>query len=307
MRVQNNGKNRGNGVNKYMAFQVSIDDVRKRLPVRRADANKGSHGRVLVIGGSSNFIGAAALAGIAAYRVGAGLVTLCVPDDIKPIVAGMCPEATFLHFEAAECHALDNVKAVVLGPGMSQSDSARKLLTEYMREPLQTPHVLDADALNMLAPMDAPQLPNGTVLTPHLGEMSRLTGQSLSELQANRLLHATYYAQMWGCILVLKGAETIIAAPSTTPAILPFANPALAVAGTGDVLSGCIGGLLAQGLAPIDAAICGAYVHGSAGQMWSDQYGDAGLLASDILMLLPTVLKLIKTSMITSETRGLLR
>ena len=290
-----------------MAFQVSINDVRKRLPVRRVDANKGTHGRVLVIGGSSNFMGAPALSALAAYRVGAGLVTLCVPGDIKAIVAGMCPEATFLPFDPAECHAQDNVKAVVIGPGMGQSDAARRMLLDYLHEPLIAPHVIDADALNMLAPMDAPRLPAGTVLTPHVGEMSRLSGQSISELQANRVMHSTYYAQMWGCILVLKGAETIIAAPSTTPAILPFANPALAVAGTGDVLTGCIAGLLAQGLAPIDAAMCGAYLHGGAGQMWREQYGDAGLLASDLLMLLPSIIKVIRTTGVSSESRALLR
>lgn len=290
-----------------MAYQVSINDVRKRLPVRRADANKGTFGRVLVIGGSSNYIGAPALAGIAAYRVGAGLVTLCVPSDVKPIVAGLCPEATFLPFEAVECHAQDNISAVVIGPGLGQSDAARRMLTEYLAEPLNAPHVIDADALNLLSPMDAPRLPAGTVLTPHPGEMSRLSGQSVSELQANRVLHATYYAQMWSCILLMKGAETIIAAPSTTPAILPFANAALAVAGTGDILAGCIGGLLSQGLAPIDAALCGSYVHGSAGQMWREQYGDAGLLASDLLLLLPSILTAIKSSAASSENRALLR
>ena len=290
-----------------MAYQVSINDVRKRLPVRRADANKGTHGRVLVIGGSSNFIGAPALTGIAAYRVGAGLVTLCVPADVKPIVAGMCPEVTFLPFEAVECQAQENVKAVVIGPGMGQSDAARRMLTEYLNDPLPAPHIIDADALNLLSPMDAPRLPAGTVLTPHPGEMSRMSGQSVSELQANRVLHATYYAQMWNCILLLKGAETIIAAPATTPAILPFANAALAVAGTGDVLAGCIGGLLSQGLAPIDAAMCGAYLHGSAGQMWREQYGDAGLLASDLLMLLPSILNVVKQAAFSSETRAQLR
>jgi NAD(P)H-hydrate epimerase len=273
-------------------IEVDAAWVRPRLPVRTPDSNKGTYGRVLVIGGSDNYIGAPALSALAAYRVGAGLVTLCVPHAIKSIVAQSCREATFISFDVAEVATLTGVKAVVIGPGLGQSTSARAFHQAYFAAPLDVPHVIDADALNLLAPLaeHASQLPKQVVITPHPGEMSRLTQRSTADIQANRAQIAHEHARQWGCVVLLKGAGTLVAAPDEDTAQLPFANPAMAVAGTGDVLAGAIGGLLAQGLAPFDAAICGAFVHGTAGDHWRLAHGDAGLLASDLLDLLPDVL-----------------
>ena len=270
--------------------------VQPRLPRRLPDSNKGTYGRVLVIGGSENYIGAPALAALAAYRAGAGLVTLCVPAVVKPIAAQLCPEATFLPFEVSEVAALRSVQAVVLGPGMGQSKAASQFHRAYLSAPLDAPHLIDADALNLLAPLDAhkAQLPAQTIITPHPGEMSRLTERTTKDVQADRVGIATRSAAAWGCVVLLKGAGTIVAAPNAesngTPAQLAFANPAMAVAGMGDVLSGVIGGLLAQGLTPFDAAVCGAFLHGAAGDRWRQTNGDAGLLASDLLVYLPRVL-----------------
>ncbi len=279
-----------------MAHQLTPTDVRTRLPVRRLDANKGTHGRVLIIGGSVNYIGAPAMAALAAYRVGAGLVTLAVPDEIKPIVANLCPEATFLARDLDALQAEKNISAVVFGPGLGQLPDARAFFSLYIRNPLPVPHVMDADALNMLAPLLGPHLPTSTVLTPHPGEMARLTQLSVADIQANRLLHASHAAEIWDCVLLLKGANTVIAAKASEPVLLPFSNPAMAVAGTGDVLAGCIGGFLAQGISAHDAAICGAFVHGQAGEIWREQFGDAGLLASDLLTLLPGVIRSLKSA-----------
>lgn len=275
--------------------------VQPRLPIRQPDGNKGTFGRVLVIGGSENYIGAPALSALAAYRVGAGLVTLCVPEVIKPIVAQSCREATFVAFDVAEIAALLGVTAVVIGPGLGQSPAARAFHEAYFAAPLDVPHVIDADALNLLAPLSVHQarLPKHAVITPHPGEMSRLTQRSTAEVQASRLDLANDYARQWGCVVLLKGAETIVAAPDGELARLPFTNPAMAVAGTGDVLAGAIGGFLAQGLSLFKAAVCGGFVHGTAGDEWRRIHGDAGLLASDLLPMLPDVLNRVRNNAVT--------
>lgn len=270
---------------------ISAEWIRARLPIRKADSNKGTYGRVLVIGGCENYVGAPGLAALSAYRAGAGLVTLCVPDAIKPIVAMLCPEATFIRFRIEEIEASNGVSVVLVGPGLGQGDEALALLTGYLASPLKVPHVLDADALNLMMQHRATlHAPPATLITPHPGEMARLAAVTIDEVQAHREETAQRYAQSHQQVVVLKGADTVIAAPHQPCAQLSFANPALAVAGTGDVLAGAIAGLLAQGSDLFEAAVCGAYVHGLAGERWRDQHGDAGLLASDLLPLLPGVL-----------------
>jgi NAD(P)H-hydrate epimerase len=157
--------------------------------------------------------------------------------------------------------------------------------------------VLDADALNQLSSMpDWPALlPPHSILTPHPGEMARLTGLSVKDVQANRIGLALESAKRWGHIVLLKGAFSIAAFPDNRALVLPYANSALAVAGTGDVLTGCIAGMLAQGLTSEDAAICGAYLHARAGERWREQHGEAGLLAGDLLSLLPEVLSMLRS------------
>jgi NAD(P)H-hydrate epimerase len=154
--------------------------------------------------------------------------------------------------------------------------------------------VIDADALNHLSSMpDWPALlPPHSILTPHPGEMARLTGLSVKEVQANRIGLALESAQRWGHIVLLKGAFSVAAFPDHSARVLPYANSALAVAGTGDVLTGCIAGVLAQGLSAEDAAVCGACLHAKAGERWREQHGGAGLLAGDLLPLLPNVIEL---------------
>jgi NAD(P)H-hydrate epimerase len=280
---------------KTMLHPITSDWVRARLPIRKPDSNKGTHGRVLVIGGCENYIGAPAFAALAAYRVGAGLVTLCVPDVVKPIVAQLCPEATFVPFRIEEFKSLAGISVVLIGPGLGQSDEARALFTNYLAAPLPLPHVLDADALNLLAQSRSTlHAPPSAILTPHPGEMARLANTTVDAVQANREDMARAYAEKHQHVVLLKGAATLIAAPNQPTAQLSFANPALAVAGTGDVLAGAIAGLLSQGLSPFDAAACGAYLHGLAGERWRIQNGDAGLLARELLPILPAVLQHLK-------------
>ncbi len=291
--------------------------VRRRLPARRADANKGAHGQALVVGGCSDYSGAPALSAAAAYRVGAGLVTLAVPPAIQPVVAAHLREATYLTTpgsrDSLSIEALPRIRArisewitsarerhgLLVGPGMGQSEPASDflaaLLAQFESDGRPARMVLDADGLNLVAKFpDWPaRLPRSTILTPHPGEMARLTGLSVAEVQADRIGCALRYAAEWGHIVVLKGAHTVMADPNGTAVVAPFANPAMAVAGTGDVLAGAIAGLLAQGLAPFDAAVCGVYAHAKAGALWRDQQGDAGMLAGDLLPLLPAALRAI--------------
>jgi hydroxyethylthiazole kinase-like uncharacterized protein yjeF len=276
------------------------------LPERGIEANKGSSGRVLAVCGCHDFTGAPVLVSLAAYRTGAGLVELAIPDRIKTSVASHALEPIYLPLSDVDgklgpdsldpiADALPKAKALVLGPGMGHSDATVELirgLLEVLRRPSSPPAVIDADGLNALAEIPAwhEQLSN-VVLTPHPGEMSRLTGMTVSEIQQDRIGVARRFAKRWSVTLVLKGARTVVASPAGDVAINFSGGPNLATAGTGDVLTGVIGGLLAQGCTPWDAARSGAFLHGCAGDLWRAQHGDAGMLASDLLPLLPIARK----------------
>ncbi len=277
------------------------------LPPRPANSHKGTFGRLVVVAGSRSFVGAAVLACTAAYRTGAGLVTLAAPHSVYQLVATQVAEPVYLPLDetpgghaapsGAEAvrHALAESSAGVIGPGLGQSESVREFVQQVLLvEPgLPAPLVIDADALNALAQTYGwwEQLKTPAVLTPHPGELSRLLGRSVPEIEADRLGIAQKAAREWGHVVVLKGAFTVVAAPDGRTCLSPFANPALATGGTGDVLAGAIGALLAQGAAPYEAAVAGVYIHGSAGERVRKELGDAGLLASDLLPELPRVMK----------------
>jgi ADP-dependent NAD(P)H-hydrate dehydratase / NAD(P)H-hydrate epimerase len=180
---------------------------------------------------------------------------------------------------------------LLAGPGLSQRASVAQALRALLPrlKDGQTRLVLDADALNILSATDnfAALLPAGCILTPHPGEMARLTGRSVAEVQAHRLDIALAQAKAWNAVVVLKGAGTVVAAPDGRAWLAPFATAALASAGTGDVLAGAIAGLLAQGMEPGEAAACGVFLHGTAGELLRKEMGDSGVLASDVLEALP--------------------
>ena len=270
------------------------------LPKRRRDGHKGTFGWVLIAAGSARYWGAAALAGRAAYRTGAGLVALAVPGTIRPALATQLPEATYpliseqdkLGVDAAQAilAGLPTYQALLVGPGLHDARPFMKALLSGENRPALPPLVIDADGLNLLADMPGwpGRLPSSTVLTPHPGEMARLMGAPLGEVKGrDRVTLAQEKAAQWNCVVLLKGAYTVVAGPDGRCAILPFANPALATAGSGDVLSGVIVALLGQGLAPFEAAVLGGYLHAAAGQETGLQ---AGLLAGEIADLLPDVM-----------------
>lgn len=267
--------------------------VAKKLPDRPKDANKGTFGKVLVVAGSEEYPGAAYLACAAAYRIGAGLVTLTTELSVKIIVSRKLPEVTFLSFEEV-FGKISEYDVLLVGPGLGQSDLTvklvNKLCTDYSNNWYKA--VIDGDGLNILSQVGEwwKSFDGGVILTPHPGEMARLTGLTIQKIQSDRIHVAQHYAKKWNKIIVLKGANTVVASPTGGTLLSPFANPALATAGTGDVLAGILAGLVAQGLQPFDAAGAGVYIHGLAGEMISKKIGDAGILAGDLLPMVPKAL-----------------
>ncbi len=298
-------------VEEATAEYIAGEWVKSVLPERPLQANKGSFGRVLVVAGSINYIGAAYLACSGAIRVGAGLVTLATATSLQHILASKLTEVTYLPLpefhpgiisaEAAKLilQQLDQFNVLLIGCGLGQSQSVasfvRSILTGGHKQALPS-LVIDADALNILAntPKWWTRLTNDAILTPHPGEMARLAGMTVEEVQADREGVAQNLAARWHKTIVLKGAHTVIASPKGKVKISLIANPGLASAGTGDVLTGAIAGLVAQGLSLFDAAASGVYLHAEAGEMVRARLGDAGMIASDLLPELPQVIKGLK-------------
>ena len=291
---------------------ISSDWAGAVLPERPLHGNKGSFGRVLAVAGSINYTGAAYLACSGAMRVGAGLVTLATAASLQPILASKLTEATYLPLPESEpgiispgaadfIHKhLTNYNVLLLGCGLGQNEpTARFIKSLLLKSKTTLPSlVLDADALNILAeiPKWWQQLTGDAILTPHPGEMARLAGQSVGEVQEDRLGIAKRVALEWNKTIVLKGAYTIIAAPDGKSGISPIANPGLASAGTGDVLAGAIAGLAAQGLSLFDAAALGVHLHGEAGEIVKSELGDTGMIATDLLPALPLAIKNLRKS-----------
>lgn len=277
------------------------------LPPRPLDSHKGTYGHLLIVAGSRNFVGASVLAAMAAHRVGAGLVTLATPESVYPIAASKLTETIHLPLPEdtdgrVDATAAELIKerrggysalAVGCGLGLSPGTAAfmERLLLAHTDLPMP-PVVIDADGLNNLARCEAwpSRLHSSAVLTPHPGEMATLTGQSTTEVQADRLAVAGSSAAHWGQTVLLKGAHSIVASPDGRQCILPFANPALAAGGTGDVLTGLIGGLLAQGASPYWAARLGGFLHGTAGETARSSIGSAGVVATDLLRHIPSTI-----------------
>ena len=278
---------------------VEASDVAGWAPRRPADAHKRSTGVVLVIAGSRDMTGAAVLATSAAYRAGAGLVTLAAPPPVVSVARERLVEAIFLPLAETPEGAVDvsawpaveerlaSVDAVAIGPGLGRHPGTAALVRRVVAES-PVPVVLDADGLNAFAGDAGPlaDRASAAILTPHAGEFARLTGLGAGEVAADRLGHVRKAAAEWRCVVLLKGPRTLVVDPSGNARVNPTGGPALATGGTGDVLTGTIAALTARGLAPFDAAAAGAFLHGAAGDL-AAELGGEGTIASDVASLLP--------------------
>ncbi len=283
-------------------FAVLTDaDAKKLMISRKSDSNKGSFGKLVIICGSMGMIGACIMCAKGALRSGVGLVNIVVTKDIYPLIAPMLPEPVFtvLDFENLDAKkksfeklssALSSATAVVMGCGLGE------LAEKYVPLILENcvcPILLDADALNyiskhmgLLENRDYP-----IIVTPHPGEMSRLTGKEIKEIQSHRLKTAKEFSEKYGVITLLKGSGTVICSPNEGASvhINISGNAGMAKGGSGDVLAGIIGSLAAQGLSPEKAAVLGAFVHGKAGDLAAEALGKTAMLPTDLIEYLPKV------------------
>ena len=268
------------------------------VPARRADAHKGDFGRALIVGGCVGMSGAPILAAAAALRSGAGLVELAVPWSVYLPAAARLPAALVkpltetpdgtLDATADEIRAVTaSATAAAIGPGMGKTEGALRTL-RLLIDGAKTPVVYDADALNILAAkaLDMKKLRRDAVLTPHPGEMARLTGRTREDVQADRRGVAAAYAKEHGLIIVLKGAQTIVT-DGERLFINSTGSHGLARGGTGDVLSGIAAALLAQRMDPFDAAVLAVHAHGLAGDLAQERLGAMGMTAEDVVEALP--------------------
>ena len=278
-------------------MELNYEQVLKILPDRDKKAHKGDFGKILLLCGSRGFTGAAYLAAMGALRSGAGLVFLGVPESIygieavklnEPVVFPLPDEGGKLSEEAIPeiLERLPQMDAMLIGPGLGQSDGTLAVVKAVLKN-AQCPVVLDADGINVMAAHKdiLRGRTNPTVLTPHAGEFARLGGKS-----DDRVAAAEAMARELGCILLLKGHHTVITDGVTTY-INPTGNPGMAVGGSGDVLAGIITALLGQGIVPLEAAACGAWLHGAAGDTCAEEMGQYGMLPTDMLHVLPRLMK----------------
>ncbi|MFY9342179.1 MAG: NAD(P)H-hydrate dehydratase [Planctomycetota bacterium] len=253
-----------------------------RLPARASDSHKGTFGTVLVIAGSDGMLGAAILCATAALHGGAGLVQVAVPERLRPFVGVAVPCATsVVRGGRALLAAIGSASAIVVGPGLGVSAATRTLVRLVLRTS-KAPVVLDADALNVLAPLRSPLACRAPlVLTPHPGEAGRLLGTDSAQVQRDRPAALRALCARSGAVVVLKGAGTLVG-DGRSLFVNRTGNPGMATGGAGDVLAGLLGALLAQGMAPFDAACLAVHAHGAAGDRLANWKGEAGLIASDL-------------------------
>jgi hydroxyethylthiazole kinase-like uncharacterized protein yjeF len=282
---------------------ITEDMAARLLGPRDPDSHKGTFGHALLIGGSTGLSGAILLASQATIRTGAGLVTAALPKSLVPLFDAALQEVMSIPLMETRqgtiapeaLPAIGNIlgasSVCAVGPGLSRYKEANAIL-RFILERAGVPVVIDADGLNALAEdidiLKQRQIP--IVLTPHPGEMARLTGKSTEEIQSDRIHYAVHYAREWGATVVLKGNKTVIAAPNGETYINITGNPGMATAGSGDVLCGIITGLISQGINPVNASVAGVYLHGLSGDHAAGIKGQRGLIAGDLIEALPVVI-----------------
>lgn len=280
--------------NPVEGFVCEAEDLMK-LPKRKNDSNKGDYGKILVVAGSKNMSGAAAFAAEAAYRYGAGLVRILTSEANRVILQTILPQAMLSVWEEMDEQKLENLAhwadAVVLGPGIG-TQTTMKNAVEKLISVIKCPIILDADGLNLLAmnEMWYDRFKFPVIVTPHMGEMSRLTGKSIGELKANRVAAAKDYARLHDMICVLKDSSTVIT-DGERVCLNETGNSGMATGGSGDVLAGIIGACAGSGMEPFEAAYLGAYIHGLAGDAAAENYGSYSMTSAELIEGLTQVMK----------------
>jgi ADP-dependent NAD(P)H-hydrate dehydratase / NAD(P)H-hydrate epimerase len=284
---------------------IAYDTVRRILKPRHKDTHKGTYGHLLILAGSPGKTGAATLAALGALRTGTGLVTVGIPKGLNPIMAGKLTESMTEPIPETEGGTLGKESievtlkimsarrtALAVGPGISTTPDTAEFLYEILKNS-SIPIVADADGITLIAQnlQILRELKVPIVLTPHPGEMSRLVGKTGEEVQKNRIDVARDFSSMYNVYTVLKGARTVISTPDGRVFINPTGNPGMASGGMGDVLTGIIGGFLAQGYSPADACTLGVFSHGLAGDFVANKKGEAGIIAGDVADILPETLR----------------
>ena len=290
-------------------LEITIDNIKKLLPIRIQESNKGTYGKVLNIAGCFDYQGAAFLSSLAPLKIGAGLVTLATTKTVINNIAANCPWVTFHKLKdykkqsIAKNAAKDllpiikNYNVVSIGSGLSNTKETKKFVIdviEYLNK-TQIKTVIDADAINILTDTNI-ELPQNSIITPHPLELSRLINVPVEKIQNNRTKYAKYTAEKYNCTVILKGKNTIICTKELKIFTNTSGNSSLAKAGSGDVLTGIISGLLAQNLSPIDASILGVFVHGLCGELASKDLTEYSVLATDQINYIPNAIKTILES-----------
>lgn len=290
--------------NNISITNLNKEIVSKFLPQRVQISNKGTYGNVLNIAGSMFYPGAAYLSSISALKVGAGASMLATATDVIPIVAANSPDITFLDLGQSPLGTIpkDGIKylngvanshAISIGCGLSTLGGTKNFVMSFLKNNIdsQTPIIIDADAINILASENKKAFPLNSIITPHPLELSRLLEVDVKEIQSNRVKWAWEASKYFDCIVLLKGHESIIAIPNGKIFINPTGNSALSKAGAGDVLTGMIAGFCAQGTALENAACLAAYLHGLCGEIASRTQGEYSVLASNLPNVIPMAIK----------------
>lgn len=284
---------------------ATVFDVQDKLPPRPADSHKGSFGQILLVAGSLGMSGAALMSAKSCLKSGAGLAIVATCKSLlqslpaEEIIYKGCAETAdgSLSKEAMKAieHEMERAEVMVIGPGLSSNDETIELIQELIKK-VRVPCVIDADGLNALSknPKVLTEAEGGFIFTPHPKELSRLMGKTVKEVQSDRIRAAQEAAKRFGATIVLKGAHTVVATPDDDVFIIPTGNSGMATAGSGDVLSGVIAGLLAQGMNRTWAAVAGAYIHGASGDVAATELGEDGMVASDIMNCVPIVMKMLR-------------
>ena len=281
---------------------ATAHDINAKIPERPDESHKGTFGQILLVAGSLGMSGAAMMSARSAMRAGAGLAILAT---VKSIVTSL-PAEEIIYRSLSETASgsismdalkeleqdIERAKVMVIGPGLSSNEETIKFIHELLRK-VRVPCVVDADGLNAIAqnPKIMADTEGGFIFTPHPKELSRLMGKPTAEIQGDRIRSAQEAAKRFGATIVLKGANSIVATPDDDVFIIPTGNNGMATAGSGDVLTGTIAGLLAQGMNTTWAAVAGAYMHGAAGDLAAAEIGEDGMVAGDIMSYLPLAIR----------------